>query len=90
MNDITAVKAFSILNKNTYSDHKPLAIELSRKPKTSLALVAQCARHTFKDDHNDINKKVTKPVKLRHLNAVNTITELKTLAEEIEPTMTLK
>ena len=90
MNDITLVKSFSILNKNTSSDHKPLAIELSCKPNTSLGLVAQCARHTFNDDHNDINKKVTKPVKLRNLDAVNTITELKVLAEEIEQMMASK
>ena len=87
MNDLASVKSFSILEKNTFSDHKPLAIELTRKPKTSLALVAQCARHTLNDDHNDVNKKVTKPVKLKNIEAVNTILELTTLADEIKQLM---
>ena len=87
MNDLTSLKSFSILEKNIFSDHAPLAIELSRKPKVSLALVAQCARYTLRDDHNDINRKVTKPVKLKNIDALNTISELKTLAEEIKQLM---
>ena len=87
INDLTSVKSFSILQKNTFSDHSPLAIELSRKPTISLALIAQCARYTLKDDHNDINKKVTKPVKLKNIDIVNTISELKTLAEGIKQLM---
>ena len=84
VNDLTCVKSFNILEKNIFSDHKPLAVEFSRKPKTSLALVAQCARHTLIDDHNDVNRRITKPVKLKNVDAVSTITDLRTLAMEIK------
>ena len=84
MNELKVVKSFSILEKNTYSDHKPLAIEFSCKPKTSLALVAECTRHTFKDDHNDINRKLKKPIRLKHIDAANTTTALNQLAVDIK------
>ena len=80
---LSSVKSFSILPKNTFSDHSPLAIELSRKPRTSLALIARCVHYTFNDDHNDINRRVMKPVKMKDINVVNTISEIRTLAERI-------
>ena len=63
-NNTDLISEFKILEKNVYSDHKPLSITLNAKPKAPLELVAECALATLKHDHYDINTKVKQTVRL--------------------------
>ena len=68
VNYIDMISQFKILDKNSFSDHKPISVTFDMKPKTPLEFVANCAVDTMNHDHYDINKKVLKAVRLSHLD----------------------
>ena len=82
-NHVDILQSFSILDKNTYSDHRPICIEICSKPVIPLDTINACAKHTFSHDHYDINRKLIKPIKLRNLNIPNTIRALEETAQEL-------
>ena len=56
INQIDVIHSFSILDINTYSDHKPLRIIISSKPVIPLDINNACAKYAFSYDHHDINR----------------------------------
>ena len=52
------VSSFHLLPKNIYSDHKPVAINITAKKKVSLEVVAECAANLFEYKHYDVNRKI--------------------------------
>ena len=83
-NCVDMISEFKILNRNPVSDHKPIAVTLSRKPTTQLELVASCALDTLKHDHYDINKKVLQTVRLTQLDVPSCIRALDAAAAEVK------
>ena len=84
VNNIDLVTEFQIMEKNPFSDHKPLTVTLSAKPKTPLQFVADCALDTFKYDHYDVNKKVLKTIRLSQLDIPSCIETMDIAAAELK------
>ena len=84
VNYVDMISQFKILNKNVFSDHKPIAVTLNMKPKTSLEFVANCALDTMNYDHLDINKKVLKAIRLSQLDIPACMNALDTAAAELK------
>ena len=89
VNNIELITSFKIKEKNPYSDHKPLAITLTAKPKAPLEFVADCALDTFKYDCYDINKKILKAVKLSKLDVPCCIEAMDIAAAELNEVLDL-
>ena len=83
-NYLDMVSRFKILDKNIFSDHKPIAMTLSKKPRPQLEIVASCALDSLKHDHYDINKKVLNTVRLSQLDAAGWIDALDLAAAELK------
>ena len=86
-NCVDMITGFQILDKSILSDHKPISVSLSMKPKTQLELVASCAMDTLKYDHYDVNKKVLQTVRLSQLDVPECINAMNVAAKELKELM---
>ena len=86
-NCLDMMSRFQILDKKVVSDHKPLAVTVSRIPRPQLELVADCALDTLKHDHYDINKKVLQTVRVSQLDVPSCIQALDLAAAEVKDLM---
>ena len=83
-NNLDIISKFLILDKHLLSDHKPISVMFSVRPKTSLEFVASCALDTLKYDHLDINKRVLKTVRLSQLDVLGCINAMDVAAAELK------
>ena len=83
-NCIDMISDFQILDRNILSDHKPIGVTLSKKPRPQLELVASCALDTLRYDHYNINKKVLQTVRLSQLDVPRCIEALDLAAAELK------
>ena len=83
-NCLDMVQRFQILDRNIFSDHKPIAVTLSKKPRPQLEFVASCALDTLGHDHYDINKKILQTVRISQLDVPSCVAALDTAAVEFK------
>ena len=83
-NCIDMVSKFQILDRNLLSDHKPITVTLSKRPRSQLEFVASCALDTLKYDHYDVNKKVLQTVRLSQLDVPRCISALDLAAAKMK------
>ena len=86
-NYVEMISGFQILDKLVLSDHKPISVNITMKPKIQLELVAGCAMDTLKHDHYDINKKVLQTVRLSHLDVPSCMSTMDVAASELKEVM---
>ena len=87
-NSSSNISSFQILEKNTYSDHKPISVGITAKRKLPLHFVDACASNLFMYKHFDVNRKIKRPVKLEKINIAAVVSEMEQAAEDIERTIT--
>ena len=68
-NSPDSISSFTFLEKNVYSDHRPLSLSISAKAKLPLDLVDKCATNLFEYKHYDVNRRPRRTVKLDKIDA---------------------
>ena len=86
-NSLNMISSFKILEKSSYSDHKPISITISSKVKLNLNFVNACASDTFKYNHYDVNRKLVKTIKLSQLDLNSISVSMENTAAKINSTI---
>ena len=82
-NSLESISSFTFLEKNVYSDHRPLSLSISAKAKLPLDLVDTCATNLFEYKHYDVNRRPRRTIKLDKIDVGKVVAEMEKAVQRL-------